>query len=85
MLYCLVVLRGAIISINAKDAFSRLVAGSITLTFLVYVLVNMGMVSGVLPVVGVPLPLISYGGTALITMVASFGFLMAIQAEASQR
>lgn len=85
VLYFLVLLRGAMIGINAKDAFGRLVAGSITLTFLVYVLVNMGMVSGVLPVVGVPLPLISYGGTALITMVASFGFLMAVQAEAKQR
>ena len=60
-------------------------AGSITLTFFVYIVVNMGMVSGVLPVVGVPLPLVSYGGTSLVTMLASFGILMAISAESSRR
>ena len=80
-LYTLVVIRGAIISLNAKNVFGRLIAGSITFTFLVYVVVNMAMVSGMLPVVGVPLPLISYGGTAMITMVGSFGFLMAVNAE----
>jgi rod shape determining protein RodA len=81
-LYALIVLRGAMISLSAKNVFSRLVAGSITFIFLVYVIVNMGMVSGMLPVVGVPLPLVSYGGTAMITMIASFGFLMAVNAEA---
>ena len=82
LLYVLVVLRGAYISLSARDTFGRLVAGSITFTFLVYILVNMGMVSGMLPVVGVPLPLISYGGTALVTMLANFGILMAISSEA---
>ena len=80
-LYLLVILRGAYISLNARDIFGRLAAGSITLTFFVYVLVNMGMVSGLLPVVGVPLPLVSYGGTALVTLLASFGVLMAIATE----
>ena len=80
-LYLLVILRGAYISLNARDSFGRLAAGSITLTFFVYVLVNMGMVSGLLPVVGVPLPLVSYGGTALVTLLASFGVLMAIATE----
>ena len=80
-LYLLVILRGAYISLNARDSFGRLAAGSITLTFFVYVLVNMGMVSGMLPVVGVPLPLVSYGGTALVTLLASFGVLMAVATE----
>ncbi len=82
LLYTLVVLRGIYISLAAKDTFGSLVAGSITFTFFVYVLVNMGMVSGMLPVVGVPLPLISYGGTALVTMMINFGILMAISSEA---
>lgn len=82
LLYTLVVMRGAYISIVANNIFGRLVAGSITFTFFVYVLVNMAMVSGLLPVVGVPLPLISYGGTALVTMMAGFGILMAISSEA---
>lgn len=84
LLYVLVVLRGAFISIAAKDTFGRLAAGSITFTFFVYVMVNMGMVSGMLPVVGVPLPLISYGGTAAVTMLLSFGILMAISSEAER-
>ena len=81
MLYAAIIIRCASISINAKDTFSRLVSGSITLTFAVYVLVNMGMVAGLLPVVGVPLPLVSYGGTALVTMMVSFGVVMAIATE----
>jgi rod shape determining protein RodA len=81
-LYILIVLRGVWISQRARDTFSRLVAGSITFTFFIYMLVNMGMVSGMLPVVGIPLPLVSYGGTALVTMLASFGILMAISSEA---
>ena len=60
------------------DAYGRLVAGSLVLTFFVYVFVNMGMVSGVLPVVGVPLPLVSYGGTSIVTIMAGFGLLMSI-------
>jgi len=81
LMYVLIIVRGAQISLMAKNTFGRLAAGSITLTFFVYVLVNMGMVSGMLPVVGVPLPLVSYGGTAMVTMFASFGVLMAISTE----
>ena len=81
LLYVLVILRGAYISLTARDIFGSLIAGSITFTFFVYVLVNMGMVAGMLPVVGVPLPLISYGGTSLVTMMISFGILMAVSSE----
>lgn len=77
-LYLLVIIRGSQISLRAKDSFSRFVAGSITLTFFIYVVVNMGMVAGMLPVVGVPLPLVSFGGTSLVTMFAGFGILMRI-------
>ena len=77
-LYLFVIFRGLYISVHAQELFGRLVAGSLILTFFVYVFVNMGMVSGVLPVVGLPLPLISYGGTALVTVMASFGILMSI-------
>ena len=78
-LYIAVISRGIIIALNAQDTFSRLVAGSLTLTFFVYVFVNIGMVSGILPVVGLPLPLISYGGTSMVTIMAAFGILMSIQ------
>lgn len=78
-LYMLIVMRGLYITINAQDTFSRLLAGSITFTFFVSFFVNMGMVTGVLPVVGIPLPLISYGGSSMVTMMASFGILMSIQ------
>jgi rod shape determining protein RodA len=77
-IYVLIIVRGLMIGMNAQDMFSRLLAGSITLTFFVYVFVNMGMVSGILPVVGVPLPMVSYGGTAIVTLFAGFGLLMAI-------
>lgn len=77
-LYLLIVIRGMYIAANAQTPFARLLAGSITLTFFVYVFVNMGMVSGLLPVVGVPLPLISYGGTSMVTLLAGFGILMGI-------
>ncbi len=77
-LYLFVIGRGLYIAVNAQDTYSRLLAGSISLTFFVYVFVNMGMVSGLLPVVGVPLPLISYGGTSLVTLMAGFGILMSI-------
>lgn len=77
--YIAVISRGIIIAVNAQDTFSRLVAGSLTLTFFVYVFVNIGMVSGILPVVGLPLPLISYGGTSVVTIMAAFGILMSIQ------
>jgi rod shape determining protein RodA len=72
-------MRGLVIASQAQSTFSRLLAGSITLTFFTYVFVNMGMVSGILPVVGVPLPLISYGGTSMVTILLSLGILMSIQ------
>lgn len=78
-LFMLVVARGLYITINAQDTFSRLLAGSITITFFVSFFINMGMVTGILPVVGIPLPLISYGGSSMVTMMASFGILMSIQ------
>lgn len=78
-IYLLVVIRGLYISTQAQDTFGRLVAGSLTLTFFVYVLVNVGMVTGLLPVVGIPLPLVSYGGTAMVTLFAGFGMLMSVQ------
>ncbi|WP_028863361.1 rod shape-determining protein RodA [Psychromonas aquimarina] len=77
-IYLLIMGRGLWIANQAQDAFTKLVAGSITLTFFVYVFVNIGMVSGILPVVGVPLPLISYGGTSIVTLLAGFGVLMSI-------
>lgn len=80
-LYLLILLRGFWIGMHAQSTFGRLLAGSITLTFFVYVFVNMGMVSGLLPVVGVPLPLVSAGGTSLVTLMAAFGLLMSIAAE----
>jgi rod shape determining protein RodA len=77
-LYVLIIARGMMIAANASTTFSRLTAGAITLTFFTYAFVNMGMVSGILPVVGVPLPMISYGGTALLSMLVGFGILMSI-------
>ena len=77
-LYLIVIGRGLMIAINAPTTFSRLLAGAITLTFFTYAFVNIGMVTGILPVVGVPLPLISYGGTAILTMLVGFGILMSI-------
>lgn len=79
ILFMLVVARGIYITINAQDTFSRLLAGSITFTFFVSFFINMGMVTGILPVVGIPLPLVSYGGSSMVTMMASFGILMSIQ------
>ena len=78
-IYALVIARGLVISTQAQDTFTRLLAGGITLTFFLYVFINIGMVSGLLPVVGVPLPLISYGGTSMVTLMAGFGILMSIQ------
>ncbi len=79
MLYMLVVFRGFYITMNAQDTFSRLLAGSITLTFFISFFINMGMVTGLLPVMGIPLPLVSYGGSSMVTVMASFGILMSIQ------
>lgn len=80
-LYLLIVSRGLWMASSAQDTFGRLVAGSIILTFFIYVFVNMGMVSGILPVVGVPLPLVSFGGTSSVTLLAGFGILMSIHAH----
>jgi rod shape determining protein RodA len=77
-LYLFIVYRGFVIALLAQDSFTRLLAGGLTLVFFFYFFVNVGMVSGILPVVGVPLPLISYGGTALVTLMAAFGMLMSI-------
>jgi len=77
-LYAGMVLRGLWIAVNGRDSFQRLLAGSLALTFSVYVIVNIGMVIGVLPVVGVPLPLVSYGGTSMVTLLATLGMLMSI-------
>ncbi|TVM05803.1 MAG: rod shape-determining protein RodA [Halomonas sp.] len=81
MLYFLIVSRGLWLAGASQDTFGRLVAGSIILTFFIYVFVNVGMVSGLLPVVGVPLPLVSYGGTSSVTLLAGFGILMSIHAH----
>jgi len=83
-LYLVIIGCGVMIGLRAQDTFSRLVVGSITLTFFVYAFVNMGMVSGLLPVVGVPLPFISQGGTSIITLLAGFGLLMAVSTEAKR-
>jgi rod shape determining protein RodA len=78
LVFLLIIGRALYISVNAQDTFSRLLAGSICLTFFVSLFVNIGMVTGMLPVVGVPLPLISYGGTSMVTFIASFGIVMSI-------
>ena len=80
-LYGFVILRGLMIAWSAPDTYARLLAGSITATFFCYVFVNLGMVCGILPVVGVPLPLLSYGGTSLVTLMAGFGILMNIRRQ----
>lgn len=79
ILYLLIVARGFVIAAAAQDTFSRLLAGSISFTFFFYVFVNTAMVTGLLPVVGIPLPLISAGGTSMVTLMAGFGILMSIQ------
>ena len=78
LVYLLLIARGLVITVQAQTLFGKLLAGALTMTFFVYVFVNIGMVSGLLPVVGVPLPFISYGGTSLITLLAGFGILMSI-------
>jgi rod shape determining protein RodA len=81
LLYLLLIGRGMMITAGASTLFGRLLAGAITLMFFTYAFVNMGMVSGVLPVVGVPLPLVSYGGTALVSLFIGLGILMSVQAH----
>jgi rod shape determining protein RodA len=78
LLYLLVVSRAIYLATQTQDTFARLLAGSLALIFFVYVFINAGMVSGILPVVGVPLPLVSYGGTSMVTLLAGFGILMSL-------
>ncbi|HEX7418150.1 MAG TPA: rod shape-determining protein RodA [Steroidobacteraceae bacterium] len=78
LLYLFVVGRALYLAMQTHDTYARLLAGSLALTFFVYVFINAGMVSGLLPVVGVPLPLVSYGGTSMVTLLAGFGILMAL-------
>jgi len=77
-LYLFIIARGFYIAIQAQDTYGRLISGGLTLIFFVYLFVNTGMVIGLLPVVGIPLPLVSYGGTSLVTIMAGFGILMSI-------
>ncbi len=77
-LYAFIIFRGLYIAAYAQDSYARLLAGSLSMTFFVYLFVNVGMVTGILPVVGVPLPLVSYGGTSMVTLMAGFGMLMSI-------
>ncbi len=79
MLYTFIIMRSLFIATQAQDTYSRLLAGSLAMTFFIYIIVNTGMVTGLLPVVGLPLPLISYGGTSMVTLMAGFGILMSIQ------
>jgi rod shape determining protein RodA len=81
LLYLMLIARGLMISANASTLFARVLGGSISLSFFTYAFVNMGMVSGILPVVGVPLPFMSYGGTALVTLFFGLGVLMSIQSH----
>ena len=78
MLYVFVVARSIYLATQTQDTFARLLAGSLAITFFVYVFINTGMVSGLLPVVGVPLPLVSYGGSSMVTLLAGFGILMSL-------
>jgi rod shape determining protein RodA len=81
LLYLAAISRGIFITANAPTLFARLLCGAITLTFFTYAFVNMGMVTGILPVVGVPLPFVSYGGTALVSICLGFGILMSVNAH----
>ena len=81
VLYGFIIIRGLMIAVQGQDTYARLLGGSLSMTFFVYLFVNVGMVSGILPVVGVPLPLISYGGTSMVTLMASFGMLMSINSH----
>ena len=85
ILYLFLVFRGLLIAFHARDTYSRLLAGGLSITFFFYVFVNIGMVSGILPVVGVPLPLISYGGTSMVTLMIGFGILMSIAYDTKTR
>ena len=81
LIYLFIIVRGLMIGVNAQTAFGRILTGGLILIFFVYVFVNIGMVSGILPVVGVPLPLVSYGGTSFVTLMAGFGLIMSIHSH----
>lgn len=81
ILYLLIILRCLYIAQQAKNTYNRLLCGALTLIFFVYVVINAGMISGVFPVVGVPLPLVSYGGTSVLTLLASFGIITAVHSH----
>ncbi len=81
LLYALIILRCFFIAQQAKNTYNRLLCGALTLIFFVYITINAGMISGVLPVVGVPLPLVSYGGTSMLTLLASFGIITAVHSH----
>ncbi|WP_370216462.1 FtsW/RodA/SpoVE family cell cycle protein, partial [Thalassolituus sp.] len=78
LLYALIILRCLYISSRCETLFGRLLSGSMSVTFFIYVFVNIGMVSGILPVVGVPLPLVSYGGTSVVSLLLGFGLIMSM-------
>lgn len=80
-LYLFIVVRGLFLAAEAQETFGRLLGAGLVLTFFVYVFVNIGMVTGLLPVVGVPLPLISYGGTSMVTLMLAFGILMSVHSH----
>ncbi|MTW20253.1 rod shape-determining protein RodA [Allochromatium palmeri] len=84
-LYLFIIGRGLMIAARAQDNYDRLLAGGLTLVFFIYLFVNTGMVSGLLPVVGVPLPLVSYGGTSMVTLMAGFGILMSIETHRAKK
>ena len=79
--YLLIVVRGLVIAFESRSRFGKLLAGTLSLTFFLYIFINMGMTTGILPVVGVPLPLISYGGTAMLTFLVGLGILMSIHSH----
>ncbi|MFP8965700.1 rod shape-determining protein RodA [Pokkaliibacter sp. CJK22405] len=85
IIYLMIIARALYLSTQAEDVFGRLLSGSLVLTFFVYVFVNIGMVSGILPVVGVPLPLVSYGGTSVVTLLSSFGMVMSVHFHRQHR
>ena len=81
VLYLFIVGRCLVMAYHTRETFSRLMIGGLALTFFFYLFVNLGMVSGILPIVGVPLPLISYGGTSMLTLMAAFGLVMGLHAR----
>ena len=81
VLYLFILGRCLVMSYHAHDIYSKILIGALSLTFFFYLFVNLGMVSGILPIVGVPLPLVSYGGTSMVTLMAGFGLIMGLHAK----